>query len=619
MFTTESSDLIKAFYQAIAGRIPEKSNEKFEQGVTVLDPTCGSGAFLFAALNILEPILETCLDRMTNFVEESDILDENSKRFPVFRRVLQEIKKHPNREYFVLKSIIVNNLFGVDIMPDAVEICKLRLFLKLVAQVDADENHPNFGLEPLPDIDFNIRAGNTLVGFANKQAVHEAFGGREQQKLSFDNLAEEFDAKAEITAKVFEQFRLQQIKDGGEITAEDKAGLQTQLRKLSAELDIFLAHEYGINTSKPQDFEKFLKSHQPFHWYSEFYGIIANGGFDVIIGNPPYLETREINYEIKHLETIKTGAIHSACIEKSLSLLQKNGCVSMIVPLAIVSTQRMKIVQNLLENEKSAWYSNYAWRPAKLFDTVNRALTIFVAKSSKSSETFSNNYQKWYSENRDNLINCCYFVEMPKTQKVFWIPKLSQSFEKSLLEKMLLIPQKVSSFTSNLSEHRIYYRSTGGLYWKVFTDFAPAFNVKGEAGHSSRETWFKVNEKLIIEPLVAALSSNTFWYWYSITSNLRDLNPSDVQNFPIPESALKDKDLQKLGETYLDDLKKNSTMLVREQKQTGMTETQSFKIQLSKPIIDEIDRVLAKHYGFTDEELDFIINYDIKYRMGVEK
>ena len=60
-----------------------------------------------------------------------------------------------------------------------------------------------------------------------------------------------------------------------------------------------------------------------------------------------------------------------------------------------------------------------------------------------------------------------------------------------------------------------------------------------------------------------------------------------------------------------------STMLVRHQKQTGQTATQSFKIQKSKPIIDKIDRVLAQHYGFTDEGLDFIINYDIKYRMGL--
>ena len=59
------------------------------------------------------------------------------------------------------------------------------------------------------------------------------------------------------------------------------------------------------------------------------------------------------------------------------------------------------------------------------------------------------------------------------------------------------------------------------------------------------------------------------------------------------------------------------TMLVRQQKQTGRTETQSFKIQKSKPILAEIDALLAKHYGFTEEELDIIINYDIKYRMGL--
>ncbi len=57
-------------------------------------------------------------------------------------------------------------------------------------------------------------------------------------------------------------------------------------------------------------------------------------------------------------------------------------------------------------------------------------------------------------------------------------------------------------------------------------------------------------------------------------------------------------------------------MLVREQRQTGPTETQSFKVQRSKSIIDKIDRVLGKHYRLNDTEIDFITNYDIKYRMG---
>jgi hypothetical protein len=79
---------------------------------------------------------------------------------------------------------------------------------------------------------------------------------------------------------------------------------------------------------------------------------------------------------------------------------------------------------------------------------------------------------------------------------------------------------------------------------------------------------------------------------------------------------LDDPEVQVLGNRYLKDIDKNSTMLVREQKQTGRTETQSFKIQKCKPIIDAIDCVLARHYAFTEEELDLLINYDIKYRMG---
>ena len=60
-------------------------------------------------------------------------------------------------------------------------------------------------------------------------------------------------------------------------------------------------------------------------------------------------------------------------------------------------------------------------------------------------------------------------------------------------------------------------------------------------------------------------------------------------------------------------------MLTREQRQTGTTQTQSFKIQKSKDTIDKIDKILARHFNFSDDELDFIINYDIKYRMGAEE
>ncbi|RPJ22594.1 MAG: hypothetical protein EHM35_18080 [Planctomycetaceae bacterium] len=156
--TCEGPELLRAFWQAI-------------KSVTVLDPTCGSGAFLFAALNILEPLYEACLDRMQAFVDDLDRSGERHRpeKFRDFRRTLAEVERHPNRRYFILKSIIVNNLYGVDIMEEAVEICKLRLFLNLVAQVDRVKD-----LEPLPDIDFNIRPGNTLVGFVSLEEIRRA-------------------------------------------------------------------------------------------------------------------------------------------------------------------------------------------------------------------------------------------------------------------------------------------------------------------------------------------------------------------------------------------------------------------------------------------------------------
>ena len=170
--TCEGPELLRAFWQAI-------------EKVTVLDPTCGSGAFLFAALRILETLYSDCLERMARFIEDIEGKPHHPKQFSDFKEVLSQIGKHPSERYFILKSIIINNLYGVDIMAEAVEICKLRLFLKLVAQVETAEQ-----IEPLPDMDFNIRAGNTLVGYATEDQARKAFsekaaGKQKQTTLPF--------------------------------------------------------------------------------------------------------------------------------------------------------------------------------------------------------------------------------------------------------------------------------------------------------------------------------------------------------------------------------------------------------------------------------------------------
>jgi hypothetical protein len=578
--------------------------------ITVLDPTCGSGAFLFAALNILSRLYEVCLQRMEQFQQDGVMYTGQAlKAVQQFDGILREADKHSNRRYYILKSIVVHNLYGVDIMEEAVEICKLRLFLRLVAELK-----PGQPVEPLPDIDFNIKAGNTLVGYAHlKDAVNAT-----EKQLFGKEAGVRIQQKAEDLARLYRKMQEQQMTIGGRVTLEDKRALQQRRNQLIDELDDYLAYDYGIQTKNLKVFQEWrLKTH-PFHWFGEFFDIIEErGGFDAIIGNPPYLETRQVDYTLQGYACLDGGAVHAICIERSLNLLTASGNVSMIVPLSLPSTQRMKIVQELLEASRSVWYANFAWRPAKLFDTVNRALTVFVGNSSPHRRTFSTNYQKWFSDNRDGLFQRICYVEIPRSRASCWAPKLGAELERGILSKCLGIATTTESFCSP-SEYKIYYRTTGGLYWKVFTDFAPTFLLNGVAGHSSRETCIKVAKAGHVLPILACLSSDVFWWWYSVTSNVRDLNPYDIGHFPIPESAFSDEQLRQLGFRYVSDIKKNSRLLLREQKQTGTTETQSFKIHESKSILDEIDHVMAVHYGFSPDELDFITNYDIKYRMGAD-
>jgi hypothetical protein len=230
----EGPEVLHAFYHAI-------------ERVTILDPTCGSGAFLFAALNVLEPLYEACLDRMDSLVAE-----DKPEKFVEFRNVLESVAKRPNRRYFILKSIILNNLFGVDIMEEAIEICKLRLFLKLVAQVDRVEQ-----IEPLPDIDFNIRAGNTLVGFATQKDVENSITiSKDGSKRLFWSEEDEdkirlIKGNAEKTSLAFYNFCHIQTNDGHYNEFEGaKHELKMGLNMLERELNHYLAREYGIDVTR---------------------------------------------------------------------------------------------------------------------------------------------------------------------------------------------------------------------------------------------------------------------------------------------------------------------------------------------------------------------------------
>ena len=281
--------------------------------VTILDPTCGSGAFLFAALNILEPLYEVCIDRM----------QEWSRQHPnMFKEELDELygKYRSNIRYFIYKNIILRNLYGVDIMVEATEIAKLRLFLKMVAVVDVNPREDNLGLDPLPDIDFNIRCGNTLVGYATAKDLENNL----QYGDMFANMEfkDKVHTEMDIVAHAYETFKMVQLEQSSDLETykNAKQELKNRLKKLDELLNKKL---YASTVSGGSlKYEDWLKSHQPFHWFAEYYDIInGNKGFDVIIGNPPYVEyNKKVQgvavsdiYKLEGYTTINCGNLYAYC------------------------------------------------------------------------------------------------------------------------------------------------------------------------------------------------------------------------------------------------------------------------------------------------------------------
>ncbi len=600
----EGPELLRAFWKAITE-------------VTILDPTCGSGAFLFAALNILEPFYEACLDRMQVFLDEvggiSESRPSSSRKYSDFRQILERIAQHPNREYFVLKSIIINNLYGVDIMDEAIEICKLRLFLKIVAQIENVRQ-----IEPLPDIDFNVQAGNTLVGYATYDAVEKPERGR----FDFESAMERIKEKAEDVKILFQEFRRQQTTLGGAVTLADKQNLQGRLQELEDELNLYLADEYGVDPNKQSDYENWLNSHKPFHWFIAFYGILEEGGFDVIIGNPPYVEysVAKRTYTVQSPELMTGGNLHSMITYRIFTLSHNNSYLSLIVPLALPSTDRMMDIRKTLSNSASVWVSNYAIRPSKLFIGAEQRLSIFIASQYHERKMFTTKYLKWNSEERDYLFHSLQYHEWSQceTLRDVW-PKLDVTMSEIILYKVTTQVISIAECLGKTTPCKLYYKNTGIGYYIVVTRQPPVCYINGERTSSSRETVLVLKNRKVFPVVHSILNSSLFFFVYQQLSNCRDFNPSDIHRFRLPESLLNDRTLPNLSEKLQQSLESNSWFQIRHQRQTGEVRIQSFTASFSKSIIDDIDRVLAQHYGFTDEELDFIINYDIKYRMGLGK
>jgi hypothetical protein len=585
--------LLRTFYETIAH-------------MTILEPTCGSGAFLVAALNMLEPLYHACLERMQDLLEQHQ---QNRQRaqsayqlsqadLDYFQALLNQVCRYANRSYFVLQSIITNNLYGVDIMREAVEICKLRLFLKLAAHLkDKTE------IESLQDIEFNIRHGNTLVGFTSYREIQQAI---ERERL--DNYAAE-----------------QPIQ-------------RRQRQRLASKLNRYLAASYGVDRKHipakhayAQRLQQWCLSHQPFHWLIEFPGIMQRGGFDVIIGNPPYVEYRKVcrEYKVPGYESKSYGNLYAVILERSLQLARMGQShLGLIVPMSICGSERFKALRQTIKRHiNTCWLANFEIFPCSLFSGPYQRLSIFLARiEPTATPTFHvTGKQRWYAQERPHLLDLISYTRVEDSIRTDTIPKLASPLQERILYKIM--QQARGSHVAQVlnqhkTEHFVYYQEATN-YWIKATCYVPYYKKNGHVMTPSHGRFLYCNDERTAHTIMALLNSSLFYIWFATYSDGFHLSHALVKAFPADKALYTLPELPILATRLHEDIRNHTHMSTRNTRQNSnkpqpihQIELEEYHIHHSKPIIDEIDRILARHYGLTAEELDFIVNYEIKYRLG---
>ncbi|ECL2570831.1 class I SAM-dependent DNA methyltransferase [Campylobacter jejuni] len=434
----------------------KKAQKELLNSIKICDPAVGSGHFLVSALNVMLSIY----DELNLFDEEFYLEVQNDEILITGRKGEFIEYKRPStpkdkahliqQELFhTKKDIIENNLFGVDINPNSCEITKLRLWIELLKhsfyQSFDDENYHD--LKTLPNIDINIKCGNSLVSYfeTGKSLSHypnikerinkykrivkdykEGFYTDKSHinqeiknlKISFKNFC--FADKFKKEMKGFNDKCEKYSKKYGNFLAINDENLKFFV---SANLTLFdfdekEATKEFANLKKEYDNIFNLESNHPFEWRFEFPEILDDDGnfkgFDLIIGNPPYIRQEELKELKPHLaknyKVYKgTSDIYTYFYELGFNVLKENGILSFITSNKYTRAGYGEALREfLLKNVKFLEYTDL--NGIKVFDSATVDTSILCFEKSKSKD----NKFKYLALSNEILKTCAYDIGLYK-------------------------------------------------------------------------------------------------------------------------------------------------------------------------------------------------------------
>ena len=490
-------------------------NKKFEikeanaiiNSLKICDPAVGSGHFLVSALNEIISIkskLEILADKEGRLLKHCSIVIENDElmifdnrdgSFFKYNPVSEESQRIQETLFNEKQTIIENCLFGVDINPNSVKICRLRLWIELLK--NAYYKAPDYKeLETLPNIDINIKSGNSLISrFALDADLKKALKESKWNIESYKNAVSTYrDAESkeqkremeELISTIKGNFRKEistnsrEIKDLVKCTAEynnkyvveklfedalskaqikNKKTLEEEIRKLTDKIE-------SIKSNKMYD--------NAFEWRFEFPEVLNDNGdyigFDAIIGNPPYIQLQKLGQDSLDLEKMsyetfaKTGDIYSLFYELGFNLLKPKGLLTFITSNKWMRAAYGESLRKFFV-EKTNPLILIDFGGVQVFDTATVDTNILIGeKANYSSETSACILVKDFSIN-----NISDYIRQESVLMHFnsgsWV--VLSSIEQQ-------IKNKIEKFGKPLREWDI------NIYRGILTGYNEAFIIDGE-------------------------------------------------------------------------------------------------------------------------------------------
>ncbi|MHA1872722.1 MAG: Eco57I restriction-modification methylase domain-containing protein, partial [Candidatus Heimdallarchaeaceae archaeon] len=636
-----------------------ESNEKdmilhlFEElkEIKILDPAVGSGHFLESAINVLVNVYREIWEKAKELgIREGMKILVADKRGEITEINLLEISDEDEFKLLVKFFIILSrNIYGVDINPSALKIARARLFLTLAKHFKVNKEKDLF--IRFPNVHFNLREGNALVGYVEWKREKP----RRQVKLDFflkkeetNNITKRIKVVSEL--KPYLQKMSKALKIDGDIVKEIEnlniiflrkninwnefeTVLKTKeklVRILVASLNSQYARPLnqllnGITELFNQKLnERFAEEHsltleelkktKTFHWIFEFPEVFSreNPGFDVIIGNPPYVELSEVEYAYLLDNNVKN--LYDAFIRLSINMLRNNGMFGFIHANSAYCQPKFKNLRKFLyENANDFIIINFAIRPQPVFKGVMQrtAITICRKDPTKPKTVRTSRYIRLTEKNRSQVLQNPPIYDSSDFAFKFddFIPKIGNETDYRIFRKLFSNSMSLKDIIDHENGVPTYYHDSGESYWTKALNYEPKGIRNGQKVKASHWMMLKVKPKYADFVLCAINSTLFYWFWLTV-SDCRDLTKNIIKQFPIPPEKVLTSDileeLEKMARKLMKCYEQNSYYV---EKRKGYKSLE-FKVNRCKKLVNEIDKLIGKIYGLDYEEIKYLIEYD---------